>query len=152
MKALPRQLPHFRRLSLCLDGASPPLFASELPFRRGVNLTSWFQSSGPRQIQFTKFTRQDLVNIRSLGCDVIRLPINLHAMTGGPPEYTLDPLFLEFLDPVVDWAEELQIHLILDNHSFDPAGDTDPNVGAGAHPSLDPDGPALSGSVEVRLL
>jgi len=102
---------------------------TELPFHRGVNLTNWFQASGPRQIQFTRFTRQDLANIQGLGCDVIRLPINLHAMTGGPPAYTLDTLFLEFLDQVVDWAEGLQIHLILDNHSFDPASDTDPNIG-----------------------
>ena len=123
-----RKYPTFAVL-LVLGWSITTITGAELPFRRGVNLTNWFQSSGPRQIQFTRFTRQDLVNIQSMGCDVIRLPINLHAMTGGAPEYTLDPLFLEFLDQVVDWAEELQIHLILDNHSFDPAGDTDPNVG-----------------------
>ena len=33
------------------------------------------------------------------------------------------------LDNVIDWAEELEMHLILDNHTFDPADDTDPNVG-----------------------
>jgi len=128
MKVLPPKYPTFAVL-LVFGWSITTVSGAELPFHRGVNLTNWFQSSGPRQIQFTKFTRQDLVNIQSLGCDVIRLPINLHAMTGGPPAYTLDPLFLEFLDPVVDWAEELQIHLILDNHSFDPAGDTDPNIG-----------------------
>jgi len=103
--------------------------AEELPFHRGVNLTGWFQTSGARQIQFTQFTRQDFINIKSLGCDVIRLPINLHAMTGGAPEYTLDPLFLYFLDQAVDWAEELEIHLLLDNHSFDPAVNTSPDIG-----------------------
>jgi endoglucanase len=106
-----------------------PLLGAEVPFSRGVNLTEWFQVSGLRAIQFTKFTKQDLINIQSLGCDVIRLPINLHAMTNGAPDYTPDPLFLGFLDEVVDWAEELEIHLILDNHSFDPASDTDPNIG-----------------------
>ncbi|UCD49765.1 MAG: glycoside hydrolase family 5 protein [Phycisphaerales bacterium] len=106
-----------------------PLSGAEAPFSRGVNLTGWFQASGPRAIQFTKFGKQDLVNIQSLGCDVIRLPINLHAMTSGAPDYTPDPLFLGFLDQVVDWAEELEIHLILDNHSFDPASGTDPNIG-----------------------
>ncbi len=105
------------------------LFGAEMPFSRGVNLTEWFQASGPREIQFTKFTRQDLINIKSLGCDVIRLPINLHAMTSGEPNYTPDPLFLSFLDQVVDWAEELEIHLILDNHTFDVTSDTDPNIG-----------------------
>lgn len=103
--------------------------ATQTPFHYGVNLTSWFQTSSARQIQFTQFTRQDLVNIQSLGCDVIRLPLNLHAMTDGEPNYILDPLFLEMLDQVVDWSEELQLHLILDNHSFDPCESTDPNIG-----------------------
>ncbi|MBN1362573.1 MAG: glycoside hydrolase family 5 protein [Sedimentisphaerales bacterium] len=99
------------------------------PFHRGVNLTGWLQAAGPRQIQFTRFTRQDFANIKSLGCDVIRLPINLHFMTDGPPDYTIDRLFFYFLDQIIDWAEELELHLILDNHTFDVTSDTEPNVG-----------------------
>ena len=49
-------------------------------------------------------------------------------MTSGTPDYTLDPLFLDFLDQAVDWSEELNIYLILDNHSFDPAVSTNPDV------------------------
>jgi hypothetical protein len=64
--------------------AHPPLAT---PFARGVNVTNWVQAGSPGQIQFTKFTEQDLIDIRSLGCDVIRLPINLHHMTDGPPHY-----------------------------------------------------------------
>jgi len=99
-----------------------------IPFKRGVNLTGWFQYiSSVRQIQFTKFTKQDLINIKSLGCDVIRLPIELHSMTNGQPDYTIDPLFYYFLDQIIDWAEELKLHLILDNHSS--TGPTDPSIG-----------------------
>jgi len=93
-------------------------------FKKGVNLTGWFQGNGPKQIQFTKFTKNDLKNIKSLGCNVIRLPINLHFMTNGAPNYILDNLFLSYLDQVVDWAEDLGINLILDNHSFDPSVST----------------------------
>jgi len=100
-----------------------------IPFKRGVNLSGWLQSSSVRQIQFTKFTKQDFINIKSLGGDVIRLPINLHSMTNGQPDYTIDPLFYYFLDQIIDWAEELELHLILDNHSFDPADNTDPDIG-----------------------
>lgn len=100
------------------------LQATDVPFSRGVNLTNWFQAGSARQIPFTKYNQQDLANIKSLGCDVIRLPINLHAMTEDAPDYTLDPLFLFFLDQVVDWAEELELHLILDNHTFDPSSST----------------------------
>ena len=104
-------------------------WAAKTPFSRGVNLTGWFQTDSPQQIQFTKFTKQDFINIKSLGCDVIRLPINLHFMTNGEPNYIIDPLFYFFLDQAVDWAEELELHLILDNHTFDPATDTNPNIG-----------------------
>jgi len=105
------------------------IHSQDTPFSRGVNLTNWFQAGSAGQIQFTKYTKQDFKNIKSLGCDVIRLPINLHFMTDGEPEYILDPLFLEFLDEAVGWAEEVDIHLILDNHTFDPASSTDPSVG-----------------------
>ena len=101
---------------------------SQAPFSRGVNLTSWFQVNSPGQIQFTKFTKKDVENIKSLGCDVIRLPINMHGMTSGSPSYTLDPLYFSFLDSVVTWCEKLKIYLILDNHSYDPAGDTQPGI------------------------
>ncbi len=98
------------------------------PFSRGINLSNWFQESNTRQIQFSKYTKTDFKNIKLLGCDVIRLPINLHGMTNGSPNYTVDPLLFEFLDQAVDWAEELGLHIILDNHSFDPAVSTSPSV------------------------
>jgi endoglucanase len=102
---------------------------AQSPFSRGVNLTNWFQTSGAKQIQFTKYTFKDFSNIKSLGCDVIRLPINLHFMTSGSPGYIIVPLFYTFLDSAVSWAERLKIKLIIDNHTFDPAVNTDPNVG-----------------------
>jgi endoglucanase len=106
------------------------LGAQDAPFKRGVNLTGWFQADNARQVQFTKYIKQDFVNIKSLGFDVIRLPLNLHFMTDGAPEYHLDPLFLDMLDKAVDWAEDLQLNLILDNHTFSPSEDTDPGVGS----------------------
>lgn len=102
---------------------------AQVPFKKGVNLTGWFQVASPGEIQFTRYTKKDFEQIKSLGTDAIRLPINLHAMTNGAPDYTPDPLFLELLDDVVDWCEELQIHLILDNHTFDVTSDTDPAIG-----------------------
>lgn len=111
-------------IAIPVTGQSP-----HAPFNRGVNLTNWFQVSSARRIQFGRYTREDLADIKSLGVDVIRLPINLHFMTSGAPDYTLDPLFLNLLDQVVDWTEDLGIHLILDNHTFDPSENTDPGVG-----------------------
>ncbi len=101
---------------------------AEVPFSKGINLTNWFQAGSTRQIQFAKYTKDDFVRIKSLGCDVIRLPINLHFMTNGAPDYVIDPLLFEFMDLVVDWAEELKIHLLLDNHTFDPNANTEVSV------------------------
>lgn len=114
--------------TVCVGGGAGAAGKTEAPFHRGVNLTSWLQVGSARQIQFTQFTRQDLVNIKSLGCDVIRLPINLHYMTSGAPDYTVDPLFFYFLDQIVDWCEGLELHLILDNHTFDVDANTDVNI------------------------
>ncbi|MFA5835096.1 MAG: cellulase family glycosylhydrolase [Bacteroidota bacterium] len=105
------------------------LHGGQLPFSRGVNLTNWFQEANARDIQFSKYTKTDFANIKSLGCDVIRLPINMHSMTSGSPAYIVDPLLFDFLDAAVDWAEELGLHIIIDNHSFDPAVNTSPHVG-----------------------
>lgn len=118
-----------KRITLIFLFMVTAVWSFEIPFKRGVNLTGWLQTTSAHQVQFTKFTKQDFTNIKSLGCDVIRLPINLHFMTNGAPDYIVDPLFFYFLDQIIDWAEELELHLILDNHTFDPAADTNPNVG-----------------------
>lgn len=110
---------------LLLIGASH----AQAPFHRGVNLTGWFQASSARSVQFRKFAKKDFMDIKSLGCDAIRLPINLHGMTSGAPDYTIDPLLFSFLDSVANWAEELQLYLIIDNHSFDPSANTSPDIG-----------------------
>jgi len=105
------------------------LSAQTTPFTKGVNLASWFQTGSPKQVQFTKYTKEDFEQIKSLGCDVIRIPVALHEMTNGAPDYLPDPLFLRFFDEIVDWAEDLEMYVLLDNHSFDPSGSTTPAVG-----------------------
>lgn len=104
------------------------ILKSQTSFNRGVNLTTWFQVSNAGMIQFTKYTQKDLIDIKSLGCDIIRLPIALHDMTSGSPEFKIDPIFVSFLDSVVTWCEQLNLYIILDNHSFDPNVDTSPDV------------------------
>jgi len=90
------------------------------PFSKGFNFSEWFESNNAGGISFTRYTEQDFIDIKSLGADVIRLPIKMHGMTGGAPNYTLDPLLVKFLNIAVDWAEKHEIYIIIDNHSFDP--------------------------------
>ena len=51
--------------------AQPPM-----PFTKGVNLTNWFQVNEVEQIHINKYTKKDFEQLKSLGCDVIRLPIH----------------------------------------------------------------------------
>ena len=108
-----------KKFLLIIFVLSVSIFSQENFFNRGVNITGWFQADSPKNIQFNKFTKKDFEQIKLLGIDVVRLPINLHSMTSGAPDYNLDPLFVYMLDQVIDWTEELQINLILDNHTFD---------------------------------
>jgi endoglucanase len=109
------------------NNIEPVVSGTTAPFSKGVNLTSWFQASSPHEIPFTKFGEADFANIKSLGADVIRLPLNLHNMTSGAPDYTLDSLFLKFLDEAVDFAEKHEIYIILDNHSSDGSNGSTPS-------------------------
>jgi endoglucanase len=106
-----------------------PAWAAQPPFARGVNLTGVLQTASARQVQLTTATQRDLAEIRKLGFDLVRLPINLHAMTSGPPEHRIDPLLIFFLDQIADWAAREGLHLILDNHSPAPAAGTPPEIG-----------------------
>ena len=98
------------------------------PFSRGVNFSAWFESYSAQSIPFTRYTEQDFINVKSLGADVIRLPVRMHSMTGGAPNYTIDPLLFRFLDQAIDWAEKHELYIIIDNHSFDPVRATDDNI------------------------
>jgi endoglucanase len=101
----------------------------QAPFQRGMNLANWFENfSSISDIHFRLHTRKDFENIKSLGCDHIRLPLELFDMTGPAPDYVLDPLLFILLDQIIDWSEELDLHLILDNHSFEVDVVTEPDI------------------------
>ncbi|NIA31139.1 MAG: cellulase family glycosylhydrolase [Actinobacteria bacterium] len=104
------------------------VIATEVPFHRGFNLSGWLEQPQAQQIRFTRFTKEDFIRIKNMSCDHIRLPMHLFNMAGEAPDDTIDPLFFFFFDQIVDWAEDLQLHLILDNHSFDPAVSTSPAI------------------------
>jgi len=87
------------------------------PFSKGVNFSVWFEVYSAQSINFTMYTEQDFADVKSLGADVIRLPVRLHDMTDGAPNYTIDPLLFKFLDMALDWAEKYELYIIIDNHS-----------------------------------
>ncbi len=102
--------------------------SAQPPFHKGFNLSRWFEKPSAQRIQFTRFTMDDFINIKDLGCDHIRLPIHFFNMTGEGPDYQIDPLLFTFLDQVINWIEDLGLYLILDNHSFDVNINTSPEI------------------------
>ena len=107
---------------------NPESVINTAPFSRGINFSQWFETPNAQAIQFTRYIEQDFINVKSMGADVIRLPVNMHSMTLGAPDYALDPLLLRMLDTAVGWAEKHHLYIIIDNHSFDPVAPTDENI------------------------
>lgn len=89
-----------------------------MPFSQGVNMTTWFELWSPGQGNLNYYNKADLENVKSLGADVIRLPVHFDNLSSGAPDYKINALTLEYLDKVVDWCEELHLYLVIDNHSF----------------------------------
>ncbi|MCL2185795.1 MAG: glycoside hydrolase family 5 protein [Treponema sp.] len=110
------------------ESENTEIAAKSAPFSKGVNFSDWFETFSAGSIPFTKYNEQDFANVKSIGADVIRLPIRMHSMTKGEPDYIFDPLLFKFLDKAVDWAEKYQLYLIIDNHSFDPVRPTSNDI------------------------
>jgi endoglucanase len=109
-------------------GGTGPSGWPTAPFHRGLNLLEWFQEPRSGQIHINRYTEEDFKTIRAMGCDAVRVLIDLLHMAGPAPGYELDPLFLEFLDLAVDRAEAAELFIVLDNHTWDPVVNTDPAI------------------------
>lgn len=88
------------------------------PFKKGVNLSLWLQAQSAGIIDGGLFTKDDFLNIKAIGADVIRLPVNFIAMSSGAGDYVIDQRLFSFIDKAVSWAEECGLYLIIDNHSI----------------------------------
>ena len=91
---------------------------NKLPFTKGVNLLRWFETWNNSLPPLNKYDEADFATLKSMGVDIIRLPIHFEFVM--EPDYTgeIDNIILEKLDQVCDWAEKYQIYLVIDNHSF----------------------------------
>jgi endoglucanase len=101
---------------------------SEIPFSRGVNFSKWFESRNAGEIVFANYLEHDFADVKSLGADVIRLPVAVHNYMLAEQDNILDQMILRYIDAAVDWAEKHKIYIIIDNHSFHPIEPTDDNI------------------------
>jgi endoglucanase len=96
--------------------AAPLTSPYTVPFTQGVNLSGWFQYTDLQHFSFTRFTAEDFAQIRSLGADVIRLPVDFEQFTGPAPGYEVNPTLYYFLDQALDMAAAEGFYLLLDYH------------------------------------
>lgn len=90
----------------------------EIKFSKGVNLSDWFLANSDSEIYKNVYSKQDFENIKSLGIDAVRLPVRFYKIADAAPDYTLSQSFLDKLDYALDLAEEVGLHIIIDNHSY----------------------------------
>lgn len=87
-------------------------------FSRGVNLTTWFEAFTPGLPNLRLYDKQDFEYLKAMGVDVIRLPIHFDNLLEDDGSNKIKEIVFEYLDKACDWAEELGIYLVIDNHSF----------------------------------
>lgn len=132
MKNLCKLLPYLIFISLSLTNIScnddPIINEEEAPaktidideikFTKGVNFSGWFLADSVDGILKTLYKKPDFEQAKSLGVDIIRLPIRFYKMTGDAPEYKIKSDFWEKLDYALNLAEEVGVNIIIDNHSY----------------------------------
>ena len=85
-----------------------------LPFNKGINLTVWMEYS---RMNTLMYGRKDFENIKSLGVEVVRLPVWFEIWNDGAPGYKVSDECWHLLDNAVDWCEELEMSIIIDFHN-----------------------------------
>lgn len=91
-------------------------------FTRGVNLAGCFDvgdQSDATNIWHVHTNAESFANLRSLGCDVARVPMNLDRFVKkGAENYELQDEFWAKLDDLLDNGENNGITVIIDNHAW----------------------------------
>lgn len=103
----------------------------KLPFSKGVNLLDYFELWEYKQDFlpfYNKYDEADFACMKSMGIDVVRLPIHFDLLQ--KPKYTgrLSISTLEQIDKVVALAEKYQIYLVLDDHSYNEESSNPPSI------------------------
>ncbi len=79
----------------------------------------WFETWTEGELpKLNKYDEADFVCLKSMGVDIIRLPIHFEYVMEPKNTGKVNDIIFEKLDQVCDWAEKYQIYLVIDNHSF----------------------------------
>ena len=106
-----------------------PKVEVSMPFSKGLNLSCWLSDYGSGNTYSELFGRQDFEDIKSLGVEILRLPVYFEEFSSGAPDYIVEDWVWEKLDNAVEWCTELEMYLIIDFHNnCDGDSKTSPDV------------------------
>lgn len=91
--------------------------AVSAPFTKGVNFTNWLEFRKVDQVVEDLFDKEDFSNVKSLGCDVVRLPIHFEQFCFPENDYIIPDKIFSIMDRVVEWVSELNMYIIFDFHN-----------------------------------
>lgn len=96
----------------------------EARFGMGANITNWLEAywMAPNWPQPGKYQKADLQVMKDAGMATLRLPFCFALITDSLPPYSVDfgSPGIAWLDSVIDWADDLQMNLIIVNqHGWD---------------------------------
>ena len=118
MKILKKILFLAGMLAVCttLFSCSASKSAGPAKFTKGLNLSKWFETWNNSLPNLKVYDKDDFIHLKEVGCDVVRVPIHFASFLNDKKE--VDPIIYEYLDKACDWAEELGMYIVIDNHSF----------------------------------
>ena len=88
-----------------------------MPFTKGLNLSGWLEGYGNSNWKSELFGRQDFEDIKSLGVEIVRIPIFFEEFSSGEPDYIVEDWLWKKLDNAVKWCTELEMYMIIDFHN-----------------------------------
>ena len=100
-----------------------------MPFSKGINLTGWLEDYGSGNYSSIYIGKQDFEDIKSLGVEIIRIPIFFEEFSSGKPDYKIEEWLFKCIDNAVEWCTELKMYMIIDFHNdCDGKSKTKPDV------------------------
>ncbi len=104
-------------------GKEVPKVEVTMPFHKGINLSDWFEPF------FTVYDKNDFEDIKSLGVEIVRIPIHFEELSCGKPDYIVPDWIWKEIDKAVEWCTELKMYMIIDFHNdCDGSSKTRPDI------------------------
>ena len=88
-----------------------------MPFTKGLNLSTWLEPFGVSNANSTYFGKSDFEDIKSLGVEILRIPIHFEEWSSGAPDYVIPEWLWKKIDDAIAWCTELEMYMIIDFHN-----------------------------------